>query len=221
MEGDDENQPVEDQPLLGHNLLIPVVLLVVLIFVLLVETGTVSGTEQSFMDKIESSDSYAALLWGTLATAWLTLILYLLQITIPGTSKLCWPTPARVYDMMPWRKSIVEERGELQPRFLLSVGESIEGFLYGMGRIFLAIVVLTLAWGSGSLMQAIGVDRLFAGVIVSGAIPFQLLPMLTFLIALLMALATGTSWGVRIILIIINFACRVLNTLKHIMLPTH
>ena len=44
--------------------------------------------------------------------------------------------------MMPWKKTAVEERSELQPRFLLSVGESVEGFLYGMGRIFLAIVVL-------------------------------------------------------------------------------
>ena len=43
---------------------------------------------------------------------------------------------------MPWRKSIVEERGELQPRFLMSVSESVESFLYGMGRVFLAIVIL-------------------------------------------------------------------------------
>lgn len=80
---DDENQPVKDQPLYSYNLLLPVGILVALIFALLVETGTSgSGEEQSFMDKIESSDSYSALLWGTMATAWLTLILYLLQITI-------------------------------------------------------------------------------------------------------------------------------------------
>ena len=69
--------------LYSYNLLLPVGILVALIFALLVETGTSgSGEEQSFMDKIESSDSYSALLWGTMATAWLTLILYLLQITI-------------------------------------------------------------------------------------------------------------------------------------------
>jgi len=124
----------------------------------------------------------------------------LLQITIPGTGTLCWPTPARLWDMMPWRKAIVEARGEVPPRFLMSVGDSVESFLYGMGRIFLAIVVLTLAWASGSLMVAIGVDRLFASVIVSGAIPYQLLPTITFIIAWLMAIATGTSWGVMAIL---------------------
>jgi len=198
---DDENQPVKDQPLYSYNLLLPVGILVALIFALLVETGTSgSGEEQSFMDKIESSDSYSALLWGTMATAWLTLILYLLQITIPGTGTLCWPTPERIWDMMPWRKSIVEERGELQPRFLMSVSESVESFLYGMGRVFLAIVILTLAWASGSLMVTIGVDRLFASVIVSGAIPYQMLPTITFIMAWLMGTAMGSSWGVMAIL---------------------
>jgi len=143
LEGNDKkNQPREDQPLLAHNLLIPIIILVVLIFVLLVETGTVPGEEQSFMGKIEGSDSYTALLWGTMATAWLTLILYLLQITIPGTGKLVMPTPSVIMDMMPWRKSIVEERGNAQPRFLMSVHESVEAFLYGMGRIFPTIVLL-------------------------------------------------------------------------------
>merc|ERR1719313_545005 len=135
-----------------------------------------------------------------MATALLTLILYLLQITVPGTSQLVVPTPSVIWDMMPWRAAEVEEQGKVPPRFLMSVGESIEAFLYGMGRIFLAIVVLTLAWASGAVMVAIGTDRLFAAWIVGGAIPYQLLPMLTFIIAMLMALATGTSWGTMTIL---------------------
>jgi len=49
-------------------------------------------------------------------------------------------------------------------------------------------------------MESIGVDRLFATWIVGGSIPYQVLPMLTFLIALLMAIATGTSWGTMAIL---------------------
>lgn len=199
-DSDDENQPAEDQPLYGHNMLIPVLLLVILTFVLLVETGTVPGTGQTFMNKIEMSDSYSSLLWSTMATALLTIILYLVQITIPGTGKLTLPTPAVVMDMLPWNKAKVEAEGRVQPRFLLSITESVEAFLYGMGRIFLAIIVLTLAWASGSVMEAIGTDRLFAAWIVSGAIPYQLLPMLTFIIAMLMALATGTSWGTMTIL---------------------
>ncbi|KAL3924883.1 MAG: hypothetical protein SGILL_000776 [Bacillariaceae sp.] len=193
MEGAGENQPKEDQPLLSINMLIPVIILIVIIFVALVNSGDDGSGTQSFMDKIESSDSYIAMLYGTMGTAWIMIILYLLQITVPGTGKLVWWN--RYWDMMPWRKNKVEN----PPRFLMTVGESVEAFLFGMTRIFLALVVLTLAWASGALMSAVGADRLFAGWIVEG-IPPAWLPTLSFLIAVLMALATGTSWGTMSIL---------------------
>jgi Na+/H+ antiporter family len=97
--------------------------------------------------------------------------------------------------MLPWRKDQVGT----QPRFLMTVFESVESFLFGMSRIFLALVVLTLAWASGTLMSAVGCDRLFAAWIVGG-IPAELLPTLSFVVSLLMALATGTSWGTMSIL---------------------
>ena len=130
-----------------------------------------------------------------MGTAWISIVMYLCQITIPGTAKLCWPTPFVLYDMLPWRKDQVE----VQPRFLMSVPEAVESFLFGMTRIFLALVVLTLAWASGDIMSYVGADRLFAAWIVGGIDP-QLLPTLSFLISLLMALATGTSWGTMSIL---------------------
>jgi len=200
LEGSENNQPEDDQPLLMHNMLIPIVILVFFIFYLLVQTGTDPSTDQTFMEKIESSDSYEALLLGTMATALLTIVFYLLQITIPGTGKLAWPTLSNLSDMIPWRKTLVEERGDQQPRFLLSFKDSVESFLYGMSRIFLAIVILCLAWASGSIMEAVGVDRLFTNWIVGGGIPYKALPLLTFLVALLIALATGTSWGTMAIL---------------------
>jgi hypothetical protein len=57
----------------------------------------------------------------------------------------------------------------------------------------------TLAWASGSIMSAVGCDRLFAAWIGEN-IPIELLPTLSFVISLLMALATGTSWGTMSIL---------------------
>merc|ERR1712003_428207 len=91
-----------------------------------------------------------------------SIILYHLQITVPGTAKLTLPTPYIINEMLPWRKSEVEERGDEQPRFLLTLHESLQAFLYGMARIFLAIVILTLAWASGAVMTTVGVDRLFS-----------------------------------------------------------
>lgn len=199
-EGTKQNEPREDQPLLMHNLLIPIVIWIVLVFVILVNSGTEAGANQSFIEKIELGDSYVALLYGTMGTAWIAMILYLLQITIPGTGKLALPTPSLVMDMLPWRKTVVEERGEQQPRFLLSINESVEGFLHGMSRLFLGIVILTLAWASGAIMTTIGVDRLFSSWITGGGIPYQILPMLAFLIAIFVGIATGTSWGTMAIL---------------------
>ena len=50
-------------------------------------------------------------------------------------------------------------------------------------------------------MVTIGVDRLFASVIVSGAIPYQMLPTITFIMAWLM----GTAMGVRFSTIMLPF----------------
>jgi hypothetical protein len=73
-----------------------------------------------------------------MGAAWVTIVLYLVQLTIPGTGKLVLPTPRVLHDMLPWRK----EQVEVQPRFLMSVPDSVEAFLFGMSRIFLALIVL-------------------------------------------------------------------------------
>ena len=49
-------------------------------------------------------------------------------------------------------------------------------------------------------MTTIGVDRLFSSWITGGGIPYQILPMLAFLIAIFVGIATGTSWGTMAIL---------------------
>jgi len=195
-----ENQPKEDQPLLWWNMAVPIVVWIILVFVLLVQSGTSGEEGQTFLQKIESSDSYVALLYGTMGVALVTLGFYLLQITTPGTGTLVMPTPSVIMDMLPWRKATVLEEGKQPPRFLMTVDESIKAFLSGMAHVFLCIVILTLAWGCGSIMIAVGTDRLFANWILDGGIPYQMLPVLTFIISMLIALATGTSWGTMSIL---------------------
>ena len=49
-------------------------------------------------------------------------------------------------------------------------------------------------------MTTVGVDRLFSQWITGGSIPYQMLPTLTFVVAFLMGVATGTSWGTMAIL---------------------
>lgn len=217
-----ENDPRPDTPLKAYNMLVPILLLVFFIFYLLVKTGDDGNGNQSFMDKIENSDSYSALLWGTMAAANIATLMYMAQIIQYGELVLLptWPvikglfsrnpseasdSPAAVEtrDLEETTKMVVvevdESAGSAVPRPLMSLYECCEGFLYGMGRIFPALIVLTLAWASGAIMTTVGADRLFSRWIVGG-VPAEALPTLSFLISGIMALATGTSWGTMTIL---------------------
>ena len=211
-----ENAPRPDTPKKAWNMAIPIVLLVFFIFYLLVQTGDDGSGTQDFMDKIEASDSYAALLWGTMAATSISLLLYLVQIVQHGelvlpsvaVAKSCFSKGEQLDDgdNAEERSGKVDESseedaliGSEKPRSLMSLYESVEAFLFGMSRIFPALIVLTLAWASGAIMIAVGADRLFSRWITEGISP-ESLPTLSFVISGFMALATGTSWGTMTIL---------------------
>ena len=156
---------------------------------MLIKTGE-DGTDQTLMDKIENSNSFIALLWGTMAAAIVSLLMYMLQPVRHGN--IVMPS----FNVI--RECLLSSE-EDSAHFLMSVGQSIEAFLFGMGRIFPALIVLTLAWASGSIMIDVGCDRLFSSWIVGGIKP-EALPTLSFVISFFMALATGTSWGTMSIL---------------------
>jgi Na+/H+ antiporter NhaC len=44
-------------------------------------------------------------------------------------------------------------------------------------------------------MQAVGLNRLFGAIITNPALNYTSLPTLSFVISILIAFATGTSWG--------------------------
>ena len=220
-----ENQPLEDTPNMAWNMAIPIVMLVFFIFFLLVKTGEDGSGEQDFMDKIESSDSYSALLWGTMAATAVTLLFYLLQVVQYGQLILpTWSVLKAMFGKSTERATAKNDNAtenvttteheeavsatsseevsllaSEKPRSLMTIYESVEAFLYGMGRIFPALIVLTLAWASGSIMTAVGADRLFSRWITEGVSP-EAMPTISFLISIFMALATGTSWGTMTIL---------------------
>lgn len=110
------------------------------------KTGEIEGDSQTVMDKVENSDSYSALLWGTMAASMLTIIFYHLQIVREG--EMIIPNASALADLF-WKKKDKDEDAHLRAHFLLGMGESVESFLYGMGHIFPALIVLTLAWASG------------------------------------------------------------------------
>jgi len=188
--------PRRGTPFHSFNMIVPICLLVFFIFYLLVQTGEIEGEDQTFMDKIEASDSYSALLWGTMATSILTLLFYILQFVKDGKS--VWPTMQMVKDFA-FNTKPDDYDADHHPRSLMNLQENLDSFLHGMGKIFPALIVLTLAWAVGSMMTDVGADRLFARWIVNGIEP-EMLPTISFVISLFMALATGTSWGTMTIL---------------------
>jgi Na+/H+ antiporter NhaC len=223
-----ENAPREDTPKKAWNMFIPIILLVFLIFLLLVKTGDDGSGTQDFMDKIENANSYTALLWSTMGAAIITGLFFLVQITQNGVLVLPITLPIikglflGVSDNTDETKALKsgnpeesdavvdkEEADDIPqssgPRPIMSVFESVESFLYGMGRIFPALIVLTLAWASGAIMLAVGADRLFSKWI-TGGVAAEAMPTLSFLISLFMALATGTSWGTMTVSGIMSWA---------------
>jgi tetracycline resistance efflux pump len=193
--GEKHNNPESNTPGRIWNMIVPICVLVILIIHLLIESGEIPGVEQSVIDKFSNADSYSALLYGTMATVLLTMIMYHLQFKTDGED-LLWPTPnvLKAY-VTGWFKK--EDDGVPTVKPIMNVYETVDSFLYGMGHVFPATIVLTLAWASGAIMSSVGTDRLFANWINDGVVPGSL-PTLSFIISFFMALATGTSWGTMV-----------------------
>jgi len=187
------NAPKENTPAKMYNMLVPVALLIFFIFYLLVQSGRSGDPDQSFNDIIQSSDSYVALLYGTMATALCTAILYLIQYVKDDGITLIPPVKGW------YQRYIKRDKHAEYPKALMNVKELVESFLFGMTKIFPALIVLTLAWAAGAVMGDVGTDRLFSAWIVGGVDP-TLLPTLSFIISLLIASALGSSWGTMAIL---------------------
>lgn len=187
------NAPKEFTPAKMYNMLIPVALLIFFIFYLLVQSGKSGDPDETFQDYIMNSDSYVALLFGTMATALCTAILYLIQYVNDDRITLIPPVGG-------WfNRYLRRDRSAEYPKALMNVKELVESFLFGMTKIFPALIVLTLAWAAGSMMGDVGTDRLFSSWIVGGVDPTTL-PTLSFIISLLIATALGSSWGTMAIL---------------------
>lgn len=81
----------------------------------------------------------------------------------------------------------------------VSWGAAFDALIRGIQAMMLAVMVLTLAWSIGSVMS-----DLHAGAYVTGALgetlPVWMLPSLAFVLAALIASATGTSWGTMAVL---------------------
>lgn len=82
---------------------------------------------------------------------------------------------------------------------VLSLQQGIEAMVNGMKAMFMAMVILVLAWGLGAVTEELGTGAYLARTI-SETLPLFVLPVLVFFVAALISFSTGTSWGTMAIL---------------------
>ena len=83
---------------------------------------------------------------------------------------------------------------------ILTVQESLNAWVAGMKGMFLAMVILTLAWSLGQVTEDLGTAQ-YVAQILNDSVPLQAIPVLVFLTSAAMAFATGTSWATMAIMI--------------------
>jgi Na+/H+ antiporter NhaC len=83
---------------------------------------------------------------------------------------------------------------------ILSVAETMSAWLGGLKAMFLAVVILLLAWSLGEVTQTLGTAP-YLTQLLSERMPPQMLPTAVFVVASLIAFATGTSWATMAILV--------------------
>lgn len=82
---------------------------------------------------------------------------------------------------------------------ILTFKETIDAWVDGAKSLVIAIMVLVLAWGIGSICKDLGTANYLVGIL-DGRISASILPMAVFLLGCLIAFSTGTSWGTTAIL---------------------
>ena len=83
---------------------------------------------------------------------------------------------------------------------ILTVQESLNAWVAGMKAMFLAMIILTLAWSLGQVTEDLGTAQ-YVAQILNDALPLEVIPVLVFLTSAAMAFATGTSWATMAIMI--------------------
>jgi len=165
----EELTPAEGTPLRARNALLPILTVIIVTLVGLYRTGAGSVSRADYssglrwiQDVFSNADSFAALLWASLAGA-----LVAMALAIGGR--------------------------------ILTVRESTEALVAGFKAMFLAIIVLTLAWSIGSVCEALHTADYVVGL-TEGVLSPEWLPVLVFFASAAIAFATGTSWGTMAIL---------------------
>jgi Na+/H+ antiporter NhaC len=82
---------------------------------------------------------------------------------------------------------------------LLSLRETVDAWFAGIRSMFLAVLILTLAWSIGAVTSEIRTADYIINLI-SDSIDPRFLPVIVFIVCGITSFATGTSWGTMAIM---------------------
>lgn len=82
---------------------------------------------------------------------------------------------------------------------IMTMKETLDAWFLGLRSMFLAVVILTLAWSIGSVTQDIKTADYIVSLISDSINPYYL-PVLVFIVCGLTSFSTGTSWGTMAIM---------------------
>lgn len=82
---------------------------------------------------------------------------------------------------------------------IMSLKDTIDAWFLGLRSMFLAVVILTLAWSIGSITQDVKTADYIISLISDSISPY-FLPVIVFIVCGLVSFSTGTSWGTMAIM---------------------
>jgi Na+/H+ antiporter NhaC len=82
---------------------------------------------------------------------------------------------------------------------ILTFEETMKAWVDGAKSLLIAIFVLVLAWGIGSMCKDLGTAKFLVSIL-AGKISAGIIPLAVFLLGCVIAFSTGTSWGTTAIL---------------------
>lgn len=173
-----------------RNGFLPIAFFITLVLVLLLALGAaaVPETEEVAIDNIFTHvDSISVMLYAATISCMAAALFYRVQCVSPLSTPKRFPpnadtgedsVPPRCYNRTP----------------LMSLSQSLSSFTVGFAHLTPTVMILVLAWGMGSAIDALGAGRYFASAL-QGSIAPQSLPSLIYCISSIVSYSTGSSWG--------------------------
>ncbi|KAH9259323.1 hypothetical protein BASA81_002366 [Batrachochytrium salamandrivorans] len=180
-----------------RNGFLPIAFFIALVLVLLLALGAaaVPETEEVAIDNIFTHvDSISVMLYAATISCMVVALFYRMQCISPLPSSKRFNPNGETGE----NQGDIGQQQEAPRCYnrtpLMSLSQSLSSFTTGFAHLTPTVMILVLAWGMGSAIDALGAGRYFASAL-QGSIAPQSLPSLIYCISSIVSYSTGSSWG--------------------------